>query len=71
MLLPLLIVAATLIGGWVLNSLFSGIGINQNKKSAPPFVSSNSKISLGSFILCLFFPESHAPRSSSWLKEFD
>jgi hypothetical protein len=61
MFLPLLIVAAVLIGGWMFASIIFG-GSDAGKSAQSP-IALDRKVSLWSLLCLIFFPEFNAPKS--------
>jgi len=61
MFLPLLTVAAVLIGGWMFASII--FGGSDAGKSPQSSISLDRKVSLWSLVCLIFFPEFNSPKS--------
>ena len=67
MLLPLLTIAATLLGSWIFTVIISGI--SNTGESAQPFIILNKQVSLWSLVLFLLFPPSSTASQAKHLAD--
>lgn len=68
MFLPLLTVAAILIGGWMFAAMIFGVS---NAGTAKSSIFPNKKVSLWSLVCLIFFPEFNTARSPLLPRELD